>query len=94
MLFLIVLQSQIAKEEGLFTFTDVIQRINEKMIRRHPHVFHDENSRGKNPGWEEIKRQEKSRKEESFFEEQKKALHTAQEEMIDHLKKEIEKGKH
>lgn len=36
----IVLQSQIASEAGLFELTDVIQGISEKMIRRHPHVFH------------------------------------------------------
>ncbi len=37
----IILQSQIAKEEGYFTIEDVCQRINEKLIRRHPHVFKD-----------------------------------------------------
>jgi len=37
----VVLQSQIAAEEGIFTIEDVIRDINEKMIRRHPHVFGD-----------------------------------------------------
>ncbi len=36
----IVMQSLIAEEEGLFTLSDVITGISEKMIRRHPHVFH------------------------------------------------------
>lgn len=36
----VVLQSQIAEELGLFNLDDVIQVISEKMIRRHPHVFH------------------------------------------------------
>ncbi len=36
----IVLQAQIAEDEGLFSLSDVIQGISEKMIRRHPHVFH------------------------------------------------------
>lgn len=35
----VVLQSQIAEEEGLFSLDDVIQKAGEKMIRRHPHVF-------------------------------------------------------
>ena len=39
MLFQVVIQSQIAAEEGLFTINDVVQSISEKMIRRHPHVF-------------------------------------------------------
>ncbi len=35
----ILIHSQIASEEGLFTMDDVIQGISEKMIRRHPYVF-------------------------------------------------------
>ena len=92
LLFLVVLQSQIAKEQGLFDFTDVVQKINEKMIRRHPHVFGEKNGTEKNPGWEEIKRQEKGTKDESFLEEQKRALRTAQEEMIRRLQREAQKG--
>ena len=33
----VVLNSQIAKEEGAFTIDDVIQGLCEKLIRRHPH---------------------------------------------------------
>lgn len=58
----VLMHSQIAQEEGLFTLDDVIQGISEKMIRRHPHVF----GGGEKPGesqvpvnWEEIKRREK-----------------------------------
>ena len=36
----VVFQAQIAEEEGLFTLDDVIRGISEKMVRRHPHVFH------------------------------------------------------
>ena len=39
LLFLILLQSKIAEEEGIFTLDDVIDAIGKKMIRRHPHVF-------------------------------------------------------
>lgn len=43
----VVLQSQIAEEEGLFSLDDVIQNAGEKMIRRHPHVFSSEAAPGK-----------------------------------------------
>ena len=35
----VVMHAQMAEEEGLFTFDDVIEGITNKMIRRHPHVF-------------------------------------------------------
>lgn len=35
----VVLQSQIAADAGEFTVADVCHDVNEKMIRRHPHVF-------------------------------------------------------
>lgn len=35
----VVFHSQMAKEQNLFAFEDVVAAINEKMIRRHPHVF-------------------------------------------------------
>ena len=38
----VVMHAQIAEEEGLFTMEDVIRGINEKMLRRHPHVFGEE----------------------------------------------------
>lgn len=38
----VLMQSEIAKEQGWFTLDDVIQMLSEKMIRRHPHVFGDE----------------------------------------------------
>jgi len=37
----IVFHAQMAGEEGLFTIADVVRSINEKMVRRHPHVFGD-----------------------------------------------------
>ncbi len=60
-LFQVVLHSQIAKEEGIFTIEDVIEEICKKMIRRHPHVF-GENKDGPIPSWEEIKRKEREQK--------------------------------
>ena len=38
----VIMNSEIAKEQGLFTIEDVIQTLCEKLIRRHPHVFGDE----------------------------------------------------
>jgi tetrapyrrole methylase family protein/MazG family protein len=37
----IVLHAQIATETGDFTLADVIDAINDKIVRRHPHVFGD-----------------------------------------------------
>ena len=59
----VVLQSQIAEEEGLFSLDDVIQKAGEKMIRRHPHVFSSEAAPEKDevPGrWEAIQQNTKS----------------------------------
>lgn len=58
----VVMHSVIAQEEGIFTLEDVIQGIAEKMIRRHPHVFRDGDAGSTGLSWEEIKRQEKSRR--------------------------------
>jgi tetrapyrrole methylase family protein/MazG family protein len=41
LLFQIVLQSQLSKEEGKFDINDVVADIGGKMVRRHPHVFGD-----------------------------------------------------
>lgn len=35
----VVLQSQIASDEGEFTIDDVCRDVNDKIVRRHPHVF-------------------------------------------------------
>ena len=58
----IVFHSQIAREEGRFTVSDVIQEIHDKMIRRHPHVFGK--TRAKDSAevlrnWEQIKAEER-----------------------------------
>jgi len=58
----IVFHSQIAREEGRFTVTDVIREIHDKMIRRHPHVFGE--TRAKDSAevlrnWEQIKAEER-----------------------------------
>ena len=37
----VVLQAQIAADAGEFTIDDVCRDINDKMVRRHPHIFGD-----------------------------------------------------
>jgi len=61
----IIFQSQIASEEGKFTVDDVLRSINEKLIRRHPHVFDRESidsAEGVKVRWDQIKAQEKAQK--------------------------------
>jgi len=57
----IIFHSQIARENGEFDVEDVISGIEEKLKRRHPHVFGDRkvrDSREVVKGWEQIKQQE------------------------------------
>ncbi|MBQ6907207.1 MAG: nucleotide pyrophosphohydrolase [Clostridia bacterium] len=37
----VLLNCEIAKERSAFDFSDVVQTLSEKLIRRHPHVFGD-----------------------------------------------------
>ena len=58
----VVLQAQIAGEEGQFTLTDVAQGITKKLIRRHPHVFGEvevQDAEEVHKNWEQIKAAEK-----------------------------------
>jgi len=57
-----VFHAAIAEENGDFTIDDILDAINEKLIRRHPHVFGDEvieSSEAQVKNWEKIKTQEK-----------------------------------
>ncbi|MBN1352502.1 nucleoside triphosphate pyrophosphohydrolase [candidate division KSB1 bacterium] len=57
----IVFHAQIASEAGKFAIGDVIRAINEKLIRRHPHVFGDkkiQTSEQQTVNWEKIKKLE------------------------------------
>src|SRR3954468_20670463 len=42
LLFQVIFHARMAEEKGAFGFDDVVRAINEKMVRRHPHVFADE----------------------------------------------------
>lgn len=62
LLFQVVFHAQIAREKGEFHFTDIIDRLHEKMVRRHPHVFGDadlKTSQDVLRNWEDIKAAEK-----------------------------------
>lgn len=59
----VAFHARMAEEEGAFDFGDVVEAITLKMLRRHPHVFGDE--QGLTPEavaglWERIKAQEKA----------------------------------
>lgn len=59
----VVFHSQMAKEEGIFSFDDVAQGICDKLVSRHPHVFGDAKiatSAEQVQAWEEHKAKEKA----------------------------------
>jgi ATP diphosphatase len=61
----VVYHARMAEEIGAFAFPDVVEAITRKMIRRHPHVFGDEQARGAGMAkgmWEKIKAEEKAEK--------------------------------
>ena len=63
LLFQVIFYSQLAKEQGLFEFSDVVDGVNEKLTRRHPHVFSGakfENDEEINANWEAEKAKEKA----------------------------------
>jgi len=62
LLFQVVFHAQIAGEKGEFDLADVIDRLHEKMVRRHPHVFGGADLRTSQDvlrSWEDIKAAEK-----------------------------------
>ncbi|MGN0910182.1 MAG: MazG nucleotide pyrophosphohydrolase domain-containing protein [Thermoguttaceae bacterium] len=83
-----LLMIELCEEENLFTLDDVVASANEKMIRRHPHVFAGEKYDSYEAlveRYKEIKRREKEGREPSLvplfdaFEEVKKLLDLAKE---------------
>jgi MazG family protein len=68
LLFQVVFHSQMAQEQGWFTFADVAGAIRDKLIRRHPHVFESAQvgtSAEQTARWEELKEQERALKARS-----------------------------
>ncbi|NLZ92885.1 MAG: nucleoside triphosphate pyrophosphohydrolase [Firmicutes bacterium] len=65
----IVFHSEIAAESQDFTFYDVIERITEKLKRRHPHVFGNKEAKTAAEvlrTWEQIKKEEKKERTSLF----------------------------
>lgn len=61
----VVFHARMAEEQGAFAFDDVAQAINDKMIRRHPHVFAEETYESlahQKQGWEALKAAERAQK--------------------------------
>ncbi len=59
----VVFQAQIRKEQGAFSFEDVVRGLTEKLVRRHPHVFDGRTVSGSAEvlrNWEAIKAGEKA----------------------------------
>jgi tetrapyrrole methylase family protein / MazG family protein len=72
----IMLHAQMEEETGSFTVYDIIAGLNEKLIRRHPHVFGThgaEDSEEALARWDEVKAEEKRKK--GMDPEQLSALH-------------------
>lgn len=59
----VILHAQIADDEKQFNIEDVAKTLNDKLIRRHPHVFNGLNVNSTQEildNWEQIKKEEKS----------------------------------
>jgi MazG family protein len=66
----VVMQAQIASEEGRFTIADVSREVVDKLVRRHPHVFGESEARDTGAvlkQWDAIKRAEKESKKVPYF---------------------------
>jgi tetrapyrrole methylase family protein / MazG family protein len=73
----VVLQSQIANEEGQFNINQVIHGIHSKIVRRHPHVFGDlelDGVQGVLANWEKLKEKERGEKKEKSEKKEEKGL--------------------
>lgn len=71
-LFQVIFYAQLGQEENLFNFSDIVHTLTDKLVRRHPHVFHAgqiEAQFGEQvsvdqvmQSWEEIKQSEREAK--------------------------------
>jgi tetrapyrrole methylase family protein/MazG family protein len=63
-----VFHAAIAEENGIFTMDDVLAAINDKLVRRHPHVFGEQTVKTaaeQVANWERIKKEEKGEERRS-----------------------------
>jgi len=62
LLFQVVFHAQMARENGIFEFDDVVDAVCDKMVRRHPHVFdgaHVGDTQAQTEAWEHSKARER-----------------------------------
>ena len=63
----VIFQAEIANELKLFNFDEIVDTLNKKLIRRHPHVFEDApkplSAQEQTQAWDAIKAQEKKPKD-------------------------------
>jgi MazG family protein len=58
----VIFQADLALDENKFSVEDLLDGINNKLIRRHPHIFLDDSNQSyKKRSWEAIKKKEKNR---------------------------------
>src|SRR5271154_2464113 len=60
----VLFYAQMAMEAGDFTIADVVENLNAKLVRRHPHVFGEVEAATSGEvlkNWEQIKQQEKQK---------------------------------
>lgn len=65
LLFQVVFHAQMASEQDVFSFPDVVEAISDKLVRRHPHVFADDSTRDRQQlmeAWEQHKQNERREK--------------------------------
>ena len=76
--FQVVFHAEMANEKGIFNLKDVINELNDKLVRRHPHVFSNQNALSSEESltiWEDIKAQErKTQKLDSLMDDVPKNL--------------------
>ena len=69
LLFQVVYHAQMAQEAGWFDFNAVVEGICEKMVRRHPHVFADddiETAEAQTAAWEVHKQRERGQQDSAL----------------------------
>jgi len=73
----VVFHAELGKESGQFDINTVLEKISDKLVRRHPHVFGDETASSPEEvikNWEAIKAQEKAAKLKNRTPEQRSLL--------------------
>ncbi|MCL1077802.1 nucleoside triphosphate pyrophosphohydrolase [Parashewanella spongiae] len=70
LLFQVIFYCQLAAEEGRFEFNTVVERLSNKLLRRHPHVFGNQNQiydtkqQNDSIDWEALKSQERQQRDQ------------------------------